>query len=320
LTGSDHPLLALSDVHKHYYLPKKQVLRAVNGVSLELSAGECLAVVGESGCGKSTLARMVAGVEPATTGEILFEGRSVKGLKGESLRELRRKTQMIFQDPISIFSPRMRIGEFLREPYLNYRIASKKEAAEKALFLLESVELSGDFLSRYPHELSGGELQRVAIARALALSPPLLICDEPTSALDVSIQERIVGLLEAYLRRRDIAMLFISHDLALVSHFCDRILVMYLGYVMEEFPRAMLNGGTRHPYTKGLIDSVFSVDMEQGKEIEGISGETPSAIDLPPGCPYGPRCPQASAVCGQDVPVLKEVAPGHKVACVLADG
>jgi len=314
LTAAHQPLLKVTDVHKRFNLPGNQILRAVNGVSLELSAGECLAIVGESGCGKSTLTRLIARVEPVSEGDIYFAGESVKGLRGEQLRALRRKMQIIFQDPISEFSPRMKIGEFLREPFLNYGIFSKKDAAEKALSLLESVDLSGDFIDRYPHQLSGGELQRVAIARATALDPLLLICDEPTSALDVSIQERIIDLLGDLRISSDIAMLFISHDLTLVSQFSDRIAVMYLGYILEQFPSRALSGA-RHPYTKALYQSTFRIDGERGNEIEALGGETPSAIELPAGCPFYLRCPVSDDVCNQSLPPLRELAPGRLVRC-----
>ncbi|MCL1805205.1 MAG: ABC transporter ATP-binding protein [Clostridiales bacterium] len=313
---ADQPLLKLTNVHKRFYLPGRQILRAVNGVSLELAAGECLAIVGESGCGKSTLARLIARVEPVSEGEIHFAGEPIMGLRGDSLRALRRKMQIIFQDPISEFSPRMKIGEFLREPFLNFSLLSKKDAGEKALSLLASVDLSESFAQRYPHQLSGGELQRVAIARAIALDPLLLICDEPTSALDVSIQERIVRLLGDLRQSSDISLLFISHDLTLVSQLSDRIAVMYLGYVLEQFPSPMLVGGARHPYTKALYASTFRVEAERGQGIEVLGGETPSAIDLPAGCPFRLRCPEAEPACGQSVPPLREISPGHFAACV----
>jgi oligopeptide/dipeptide ABC transporter ATP-binding protein len=311
----DGTLLRLDNVYKHFHLPGNQILWAVNGVSFKLNAGECLAVVGESGCGKSTLARMIARVEPISEGTIYFDKESINLFRGRELRALRRKMQIIFQDPISVFSPRMKIGEFLREPFINYGILSKKGAREKAREILEDVGLSADYLERFPHQLSGGELQRVAITRAMALNPLLLICDEPTSALDVSIQKRIIDLLYNLRLDSGVAMLFISHDLAVVNHFSDRIMVMYLGYVMEEMPSSHLSSVARHPYTKALLQAAFSITKERDKMIVPLSGETPSAINLPPGCPFRQRCTAAKELCSQDIPPLREVGPGHFVAC-----
>ena len=315
MIATNETLLQIQDIHKRFELPGKKILYAVNGVNLELRTGECLAIVGESGCGKSTLARMIARVEPITRGTVRFEGKSIESLRGEPLRQLRRKMQIIFQEPSLAFSPRMRIGEFLREPFVNYHIHAKKEANEKARQLLYSVELPEEFMRRYPHQLSGGELQRVAIARAMALNPMLLICDEPTSALDVSIQQRIIALLGSMRREYGVSMLFISHDLALVSSFSERIAVMYLGYILESMPAKQLNFEARHPYTQALLQSIFYMGKERGEEIHELEGEPPNPIELPLGCPFSQRCPVADEYCCQNAPQLLEVAPGHLVAC-----
>ena len=309
------PLLQVRDVYRDYILPGKQVLKAVNGVSLDLDEGECLAVVGESGCGKSTLVRMIARIDPVTKGSILFAGEAVDNLQGEPLRRLRMRMQVIFQDPSTVFSPRMKIGGFLCEPFINYNILNKKEAMVKARSVLESVELPSDYISRFPHQLSGGELQRVAIARAMSIDPLLLICDEPTSALDVSIQSHIVGLLDHMRREYGVAMLFISHDLALVSNISDRVAVMYLGYILESLPSDRLVREARHPYTMALLQAVFHVDKERGERIAEIEGIPPSSVQLPPGCPYCWNCPSARDLCRQAIPPLREIAPGHMIAC-----
>ena len=315
MPDANSPLLQVQEVHKRFILPGKRVLRAVNGVSLALGAGECLAVVGESGCGKSTLARMIALIEPASAGAIRFAGDPIESLRGEPLRQLRRKIQIIFQDPSSSFSPRMRIGAYLCEPYINYERLPKKEAEGEARRLLASVGLPEDFVSRYPHQLSGGEQQRVVIARAMALNPLLLICDEPTSALDVSIQKHIMALLDRIRRTHEVSMLFISHDLTLVSGFSERIVVMYLGYILESLPGAGLGEHAAHPYTRALLQSVFHMDKKQNEEIAALEGEPTDPMDLPPGCPFCPRCDQAGDRCLQEMPPLREVAPGHKIAC-----
>ena len=314
------PLLRLENVYKRYSLPGSRTLRAVNGVDLEIRAGECLSIVGESGSGKSTLVRMAARVEPVTEGRILFSGEPVEHLQGAGLRGLRRKIQVIFQDPISVFSPRMKIGEFLREPLVNYGIVSRKEAGKAAVYLLETVGLDSGYIGRYPHELSGGELQRVAIVRAMAVDPLLLICDEPTSALDVTIQERVIELLNKLRRDSGAAMMFISHDLALVSGFSDRIAVMFLGYLVESFPGASLGQGAKHPYTQALLRSVFTIGQDRGDEIEVLRGETPSPTEPIAGCPFASRCPYSGELCEKEKPPLREVGPGHYAACFFIGG
>ena len=310
------PLLQVEDVYKEFLLPDKRVLHAVNGVSLRLDAGECLAVVGESGCGKSTLARMIARAETVTKGSVRFGGEPIERLGGEPLRQLRRKMQIIFQDPAGAFSPRMKIGVFLREPFVNYHILPRKEADDRARDLLKSVGLPEDFAGRYPHQLSGGELQRVAIVRAMALHPSLLICDEPTSALDVTIQRHIVALLSAMRREYGVSLLFISHDLALVSSFSERVVVMYLGRVVESLPGARLNGEATHPYTKALLQSVFTMEKDRRDPIRIPDGEAPDPIDMPAGCPFCPRCPVSEQRCREETPPLREIAPGHMTACL----
>ena len=313
------PLLQVQNVYKEYPLPGKRVLHAVNGVSLNIGAGECLAVVGESGCGKSTLARMITRVEPVTKGRVCFQGIAIETLRGEALRQLRKQMQMIFQNPSAAFSPRMKIGSYLREPFINHHLLSRKDAGDKTRQLLRSVGLPEDYVNRYPHQLSGGELQRVAIIRAMALQPLLLICDEPTSSLDVSIQQRIIALLDHMRQEYSVSILFISHDLALVNHFSERIVVMYLGFIVESMPSVRLGREAKHPYTRALLQAVFQQGKNRNEKIHVLDGEPPNPIDLSPGCPFRPRCPHPQEQCREIMPLLREIAPGHQAACHVVE-
>jgi len=310
-------LLEVRNVYKSFSLPDKQRVMAINGVDLSLKYGECLSIVGETGCGKSTLARMIARIEPITKGVILFEGESIESMRNESLRQLRRKMQIISQDPSTAFSPRMLIGDFLMEPFINFNILKKKEAKEKARTLLESVELPEDFVYRYPHQLSGGEQQRVVIARAMALDPLLLICDEPTSALDASTQNSIILILDQMRRTGKVSMLFISHDLALVSNFSKRVAVMYHGYILESLPSIHLHLEARHPYTRSLLQAVFFINKARDDIYIEPEGAPPGMVDLPQGCPFYPRCHMAERRCTKELPTLREIKPGHSAACFM---
>ena len=260
MTEMEHPaVLELEQVVKKYPVFGGE-LTAVNGVSITVRQGETVAIVGESGCGKSTLVRMTAGIEPVTEGRIRVLGKEVsspgKQLSRQEWQKLRREVQLVLQNPSGAVSPRMRIGRFMREPFVNWHLCSREQMDSKIEALLERVELDTTVLGKFPHQLSGGELQRVVIARALAVSPSLLICDEPTSALDVSVQAQVIDLLERLRREQGMAMLFISHDLALMGNFADRIVVMYLGNIVEELPASQLRQAV-HPYTKALLDAVF---------------------------------------------------------------
>lgn len=289
-------------------------LQAVRGVSLQIKAGEVLAVVGESGCGKSTLARMAAGILPVSGGSVRLLGRDITALSQKEWKECRKQVQMVFQDPSGVIGPRMKIGAFLREPFVNFSLCPRSEIQGQVKELLQKVELDESFLNKYPHQLSGGELQRVAIARALAVHPALLICDEPTSALDVAIQSQIIGLLDKLRKQENVAILFISHDLALVQQFADRILVMYLGSVVEELPAKEL-GHAIHPYTRALIGSVFRLDSRE--EIRPLEGDPPSPLELTAGCPFYGRCPVRMSRCQDTAPVFFKRANGHFAACLL---
>lgn len=310
-------ILRLEHVSKEFELKGKKTLKAVSDVTLTVNRGECVAVVGESGCGKSTLAKLVTYIEPLTGGKIIFNGKEMTQLRGDELREYRRHVQMIFQDPSSVFSPRMKIGTFLMEPWVNFEKKSRKEAKEEALKAIRQVKLGKEYFRKYPHQLSGGELQRISIARAIALHPQLLICDEATSALDVSIQRQIIDLLKEQQKVNDYAILFICHDLALAEDFSDRIVVMYLGRVVEILKGSALKKSARHPYTRALLESVFSVHDSREEPIRILPGEPPSPVDLPEGCPFCERCRYVQERCRQKVPELREIEEEHQIACYL---
>lgn len=307
-------LLEVKNLDKTFPV-KKEKLYAVNQVSFSLKKGECLGIVGESGCGKSTLARMIAGITPASGGEILLEGLDYINLKGAQKRHFRRNIQMVFQDPLSSFSPRMKVGAYLMEARRNFDGISKAEGLKEAGELLQEVGLPPEFVSRYPHELSGGQLQRVAIARAISVQPKLLICDEATGALDVSIQNQIAQLLVKLVEEKQIGCLFIGHDLALVRSVSQRIAVMYLGRIVEILESETLGNKAVHPYTRMLLGSIFDVYCDQNEEIAAPKGEPPSPLKIRKGCAFAERCRWCSEKCRENVPALQKIELGHKVAC-----
>lgn len=308
-------ILELIRVKTEFEVDDGKKLKAVNDVSLKIKKGECVAVVGESGCGKSTIAKLVTRIEKVTDGRIIFDGKDITGIKKKELKQYRRNVQMIFQHPLEVFSPRMKIGTFLMEPWINFEKKTKNEAREEAYHALERVKLPKEFFEKYPHEFSGGELQRVSIARAIALHPKLLICDEATSALDVSIQKDIIDLLKQQQGEYGFAILFICHNLALVEDFCDTVAVMYLGKIVEVIHSNWLRKDAQHPYTKALLESVFSVHDSRNKRINILEGEPPSPIDLPKGCNFCERCTYKMERCKIEQPLLREVSSGHYVAC-----
>ena len=309
-------LLEVSHVNKEFPV-KKQRLHAVSDVSFALHKGELLGIVGESGCGKSTLAKMLVGSLPVSSGKMELSGVDYAALKGKERRAFRRKIQMVFQDPLSSFSPRMKIGTYLAEPRRNYDKVSKQQAFAEAEQLLEKVGLPRDFLVRYPHELSGGQLQRVAIARALAIHPELLICDEATGALDVSIQNQIAKLLVELVREQNMGCIFIGHDLALVRSVTQRIAVMYLGRIVELLDSEDLEVSCRHPYTKALLRAVPRLDTEEEQSLESIEGTPPNMIDPPAGCAFSTRCAQCMRICQKSEPPMFEFEDGHTAQCWL---
>jgi peptide/nickel transport system ATP-binding protein len=276
-------------------------------------------LVGESGCGKTTVGRTLLRLEQATAGEIVFDGVDVTRVEGQALKDYRRKIQVIFQDPYSSLNPRMTVGEIIAEPMLVYRlVADRKAARAKVSELLTQVGLFDYMAERYPHELSGGQRQRVGIARALAMRPSFIVCDEPVSALDVSIQAQIINLLEDLQQKYGLTFLFIAHDLAVVRHISDRVIVMYLGRVMEIAERDALYAEPLHPYTRALLDAVPIPDpeIEAKREHRVLGGEVPSPLNPPRGCVFHTRCPMASEECKMVIPELREVRARHFAACI----
>lgn len=297
------------------------MLTACDNVTLNAYAGQTLGIIGESGCGKSTLVRTILQIHPASGGEVIFDGQDILKLRGEAARQNRRKIQMVFQDPAAAFNPKMKVKEIVCEPLLNFGLIKKSEVDAKAAELLRLVELPEDFKDRYPHNMSGGQRQRLGIARALSLEPKIVVCDEATSALDVSVQEKICELLVRLQKEKGITYLFICHDLGLVDLMCHQIAVMYLGNIVEYIGYgSRISTEGMHPYTKALMKSVFKVDFKPGEKIEPLESEIPSPLDLPKGCPFQSRCGQCMEICRSLKPELKEVVPGHFVACHLVNG
>ncbi len=291
-----------------------RTMRAVNEISLDVPRGKVTGVVGESGCGKSTLARLVLRLIDATSGIVTFNGTDLGSLSASDLRKLRRNMQMVFQDPYSAIDPRYTIRDALLEPFQVQGVALDGAQAKATIEeLIAKVGLSPRMADSYPHQLSGGQKQRVGIARALALKPSFLVLDEPTASLDVSIQAQIIGLLEALKQDLGLTYLFISHDLSLVRYFCDRIVVMYLGRVVEILPNARAE--PRHHYARALMDSHFEPDPERRKLVTRLAGEIPSPFNLPPGCAFAERCPAATDICKRERPALTGTDSGHQVAC-----
>ena len=296
---------------------KKQVVKAVDDISLEIYRGETFGLVGESGCGKSTLGRTIVKINEPTEGRILVKGEDITHLSGAELKKFRKNIQLIFQDPYASLNPRMTVGEIIREPMVIHHVyPTREEQDARVVELLQIVGLKPDHIRRYPHEFSGGQRQRISIARTLALNPEFIVCDEPISALDVSIQAQIINLLKRIQREMGIAYLFIAHDLSMVKHISDRIGVMYLGHMVELGDSRELYANPMHPYTQALLSAVPIPDPVTGKAKKRImlEGELPSPIDPPSGCPFRTRCPHATERCAKERPPLKEV-DGRLVAC-----
>lgn len=314
-------ILQIKNLTKKFAAEGGKILTACDNVTLNAYAGQTLGIIGESGCGKSTLVRTILQIHPASGGEVIFDGQDILKLRGEAARQNRRKIQMVFQDPAVAFNPKMKVKEIVCEPLLNFGLIKKSEVDDKAAELLRMVELPEDFKDRYPHNMSGGQRQRLGIARALSLEPKIVVCDEATSALDVSVQEKICELLVRLQKEKGITYLFICHDLGLVDLMCHQIAVMYLGNIVEYigYGRRISTEGM-HPYTKALMKSVFKVDFKPGEKIEPLESEIPSPLDLPKGCPFQSRCGQCMEICRSVKPQLKEVVPGHFVACHLVNG
>ncbi len=297
----------------------KEFVRAVDDVSFSIAPGETVGLVGESGCGKSTLGRAVIKLVEPTAGRIVFEGEDIAGLSGAELRARRRRFQMIFQDPIGSLDPRFIVADIIGEALDIHGLAADAAARSQRIdALLKAVGLDPSHAQRYPHEFSGGQRQRIGIARALAVEPKLIVCDEPVSALDVSVQAQIVNLLQDLQRERGIAYLFVAHDLAVVKHISHRILVMYLGRIVEAGEARSLCRAPKHPYTQALLSAVPVVNPDAKRQRIVLTGDVPSPIHPPGGCPFHPRCPVAVARCKTEVPSLRELEPGRQAACHLA--
>ena len=298
----------------------KEHVKAVDDVSFTIQPGETLGLVGESGCGKTTLGRAIVKLVEPTAGSILFEGEDIAHLSGTALRARRRKFQMIFQDPYGSLNPRMTVSQIIGEAIDIHKLAESTVARQKRVEeLLKAVGLDSAHAQRYPHEFSGGQRQRIGIARALAVEPKLIVCDEPVSALDVSVQAQIINLLQDLQQKWGLAYLFIAHDLAVVEHISRRVMVMYLGKVVELAEAKAIIGAPKHPYTQALISAVPVVDPDSKRKRIVLPGDVPSPIHPPSGCPFHPRCPVAELPrCSAEVPALREVAPGHWAACHFA--
>jgi oligopeptide transport system ATP-binding protein len=316
------PLLRVRNLKKYFPirggLLSKEVARvhAVDDVSFDILAGETLGLVGESGCGKSTTGRSILRLIEPTSGEVWFQDKNVTTLDKRSLRHLRRDMQIIFQDPYASLNPRMTIGSIIGEALVIHKLAkSKREREERVVHLLETVGMSADHLRRYPHEFSGGQRQRIGIARALAVSPKLIVCDEPVSALDVSIQAQVINLLEDLQKQFNLTYLFIAHDLSVVEHISTRVAVMYLGKVVEIAPGKELYTNPKHPYTEALLSAVPIPDPAVKRKRIILEGDVPSPIKPPSGCRFHTRCSIRVPSCSENEQVLKEINPGHWVAC-----
>ena len=315
------PLVKLDDLKVHFKLKRTSwfsdppVVHAVDGISLEINRGKTLGLVGESGCGKTTAGRAILGLVKSNSGEIYFEDKALTSISSEEMFPLRKKMQIIFQDPYSALNPRQTAGDIVSDPLVVHNIGSQKERQERVDELFSMVGLQKNQQVLYPHQFSGGQRQRLCIARALALNPDFIVCDEPVSALDVAIQAQILNLLCKLQNDLNLTFLFISHDLAVIQHVCDEIAVMYLGAVVEKADRETLFNNPRHPYTKALLSAVLtSSSGEKAKRIR-LEGDIPNPINKPSGCRFRTRCAHAKELCSQKEPVLQEKSPGHWEAC-----
>jgi peptide/nickel transport system ATP-binding protein len=318
--SSTVPLLEVNDLKKHFPLKGKSVVRAVDGVSFEVRRGETLSLVGESGCGKSTVGRAILRLLEPTSGQVVLDGQRIDQLSAGTLRPMRRRMQVVFQDPFSSLNPRMRVRDILAEPIRNFGLArSSAEIAERVAKLLDTVRLPRDSGSRFPHEFSGGQRQRIGIARALAAEPDIIICDEAVSALDVSVKAQVVNLLQDLQAELGLALLFISHDLAIVEHMTHRVAVMYLGQIVEIASRERIFGAPRHPYTYALLSAVPVPEPGKSRTRVVLQGDVPSPINPPAGCRFHTRCPFVFDRCRSEEPALKPVHAEQSAACHLND-
>jgi len=327
MSTNNDVLVSIDDLKMHFPIYKGVIRRqvgavhAVDGVSFEIKRGETLGLVGESGCGKSTTGRTILQLYKPTSGSVHFEGVDLVNLKGEELRHMRRKMQMIFQDPYASLNPRMSVGDIVGEPLMVHNVATAKEIRERVDHLLRLVKMEPSFATRYPHEFSGGQRQRIGVARALALQPSFIICDEPISALDVSIQAQVVNLLEELQEQFNLTYLFIAHDLSMVRHISNRVAVMYLGIIAELADRDEIYMHPLHPYTQALLSAVPIPDpvADAKRQRVILEGDVPSPVNPPSGCRFRTRCPIADKICSEERPEFRELRPGHFVACHFAE-
>ena len=318
-------LLEVRNLKKYYsvksgFLNKdRRSVKAVDGINLSVKQGEILGIVGESGCGKSTFGRSILRLIEPTSGEVIFEGTNICGLKKEEMRLKRREMQIVFQDPGASLNPRLTVGEIIGEPLEVFHICEGKEKEERIYKLMDLVGINRAYINRFPHEFSGGQRQRLGIARALAVNPKLIICDEPVSALDVSIRAQVLNLMKELKDKLNLTYIFISHDLSVVHHICDRVAVMYLGRVVEIADKKQIYENPVHPYTKALLSAIPMPDPEVKRERIILQGDVPNPADPPSGCHFHKRCPYAKQECSETVPPFVTVEPGHQVLCWLAE-
>ncbi|QGU00367.1 Oligopeptide ABC transporter, ATP-binding protein OppF [Candidatus Syntrophocurvum alkaliphilum] len=316
-------ILEVKNLTKYFPIKKglfgKQVdwLKAVDDISFTVYKGETFGLVGESGCGKSTTSNLLLQLIEADSGSVHFKGKNIFEGNTKSTRELRKKIQVVFQDPYASLDPKWRVGNIIEEPLILHKIGTPKERQNRALQLMEYVGLRQDYYYRYPHEFSGGQRQRIGIARALALNPEIIVADEPVSALDVSIQAQIINMFKRLQEEFNLTYVFIAHDLSVVKHISDRVAVMYLGKIVELATTQQLFNNPKHPYTIGLLSSIPVADPSKKQEMKSMEGEVPSPINPPEGCRFHPRCPHAIDKCSEESPTLKEIEKGHTVSCHL---
>jgi oligopeptide/dipeptide ABC transporter ATP-binding protein len=321
MKNGSQPILNADGVKKYYPLKpvgfsrRASLVKAVDGVSFAVLTGEVFGLVGESGCGKSTLGRVLLRLEEPTAGHVFFEDRDLGAFERARLKQFRREAQIIYQDPYSALNPRKKVGRLIEEPLVIHRIGTARERRERVAWLLKVVGLQPEHAERYPHEFSGGQRQRIVIARALALNPKVLLADEPVSALDVSIQAQVINLLNALQSEFNLTYIFISHDLSVVEYIADRVGVMYLGRLVELGPKTDFYDHPFHPYSQALLSAAPIPDPTAKRRRIILSGDVPSPVHPPAGCPFHPRCPERQAVCSKEVPDLREIVPGRWVSC-----